>query len=157
MALYSLDEVFQMAAQMEESGREFYETVAKHSPNEMAGTLCRHLAAEEQKHFQTFQSLRKRLGKGKAPRVSMEQVGTTEAAVREKVVPLLEEARSLGSGGCLGDVLRAAAKLETDAVAFYTRIRAAMAPGDVPAIDAIIAEEKRHEKELREACEELKA
>ena len=32
MALYSLDEVFQMAAQMEESGREFYETVAKHSP-----------------------------------------------------------------------------------------------------------------------------
>ena len=78
MALYSLDEVFQMAAQMEESGREFYEAVAKHSPNELAGTLCRHLAAEEQKHFQTFQALRKRLGSAKAPRVSMEQVGTTE-------------------------------------------------------------------------------
>jgi len=50
MGIYSGAEVFQMAMELEESGRVIYETLAEATDNRGLADLCRNLAAQEIDH-----------------------------------------------------------------------------------------------------------
>ena len=57
MAMYSGAEIFQIAMELEESGRVFYETLAETSSDEEVVNLCRNLAMQESNHFRAFKSM----------------------------------------------------------------------------------------------------
>ena len=154
MALYTLDEIFQMAAQLEDSGRFFYEAVARECPNVAVAEQCRHLAAEEQAHSATFDAMRKALiDRAESRRMVLEKMEFAQALIQQRVLPLEAEARGVAEGSSVADVLDMAIQMEADSVAFYTELLSAVDAEDAAAVERIIQEEKSHDRQLREARE----
>jgi len=151
MALYDLEDVFRMAAQLEESGRAFYETVALNSPNVVVAALCRDLAQQEQMHFETFDAMRRgATGKGRPAEATFGQMQVTQALLEDKAAPMQEEARSVAEHGSLEDILDMAIAMEAKSVAFYLEIASAVDGEDADTIGRVIEEEGRHEEMLQE-------
>ena len=156
MALFDLEDVFRMAAQLEESGQHFYETVARNTPNIVVAALCRDLAQQEQVHYQTFDALRRgATGKPQPAQTTFGQMQVTQALLEDKAAPMQEEARGVAESGSMDEVLDMAVAMEVQSVAFYKEIASAVGPEDAEAVEEIIEEEKRHEELLREAKAEL--
>jgi len=156
MALFDLEDVFRMAAQMEESGREFYETVARNTPNVVVASLCRDLAQQEQAHHETFDRMRRAAtGKPRPGGTTFGEMQVTQALLEDKAAPMQEEARAVARTGSLEEVLNLAIAMETKSVAFYNEIAAAVDAEDAETVAGIIDEEKRHEQLLLEAKAEL--
>ncbi len=137
------DEVLQMAIQMEELGRDFYEALGGATSDPRVLQLCHRLAAEEGKHRETFRRLHSNLAaQGQSVMLTDEQATTARHRLREGVVPSSETIRQVACGGDALDALAMAIKMEAEAVRFYTSLAVGLPPGN--AIEAVIAEECTH-------------
>lgn len=149
MAVFSGDEVYQMAAQMEAAGQQFYEIVAAECPNTVVAELCRHLGAQEAAHYQTFQDMRQALVDRPPSRpLTWDEIGFAQMLVEERVVPDEAEARRMAAESTLDDVLSTAIEMEKDSILFYAEMLEAVDEGDEHAIRQIIHEEKHHLTDL---------
>ena len=156
MALFDLEDVFQMAEQMEESGRHFYETVALNTPNVAVAALCRDLAQQEQVHLETFRAMRRAAtGGAKPPALVPEKMQFTQGLLESRAAPLQEEARPVAAGGSVAEVLESALEMERQSIALYAEVASAVGGADAAAVAEIIREEQEHERLLREASEAL--
>lgn len=152
MALYDAEDVFQMAVQMEESGKSFYDLIARECDNQAVTELCSRLSAEEQKHLDKFQAMREAAKtRPDVWRPPAEKMGFIRAIVEEQVVPLLAEGRKIAKDGDVAEVLDTAIQMEKDSVFFYVELLGLLDAADAAAVSRIIEEERRHEQELSEA------
>ena len=137
------DEVIQMAIQMEELGRDFYEALGGATRDPRVFQLCHRLAAEEDKHREIFRRLHSNLAaRGESVMLADEQAAAARRRIRENVVPTSETIRQVACGGNIIDALNMAVKMEAEAVRFYTHLARNLPPGN--AIEAVIAEERTH-------------
>ena len=152
MGIYSGAEVFQMAMELEKSGRVFYETLAEATENRDLADLCRNLAAQETEHYETFKKLGEELVQRPVSRpLTWDELHFAQILIDERVLPDAEAARDAAGSGDALEVLETAIRLEKDSVLFYTELRGEVDENEVPAIQTIIDEEKRHVRALVEA------
>ena len=154
--LFSGGEVFQIAMEIEETGRVFYEALAISSRNDRVSDLCRRLAGQEQQHYHTFDQMRQdRLRRGPARPMGDDELAYVQALINEQVIPSAEGVRRIAAKGTLAEALDLAVKMENDSVQFYTKMLPAVDAADAEAVRGIIDEEQRHARDLAAARGEL--
>lgn len=137
------DEVIQMAVQMEERGRDFYEAMGGATRDPRVFQLCHRLAAEEDMHREIFRRLHSDLAaRGESIMLSDKQAAVARRRFREHVVPTSETIRQVACGGNIIDALSKAVKMEAESVRFYSHLAKGLLPGN--SIEALIAEERTH-------------
>jgi rubrerythrin len=158
MGIYSGAEVFQMAMELEESGRVFYETLAEATENRDLADLCRNLASQEIDHYKTFKKMSEELVQRPASRpLTWDELHFAHILIEERVLSDPDAARDMARSGDTASLLDTAIRLEKDSVLFYNELVGEVDEGDVPAIRAIIDEEKRHVRVIVEAKKTLKS
>ena len=158
MGTYSGAEVFQIAMELEDSGRVFYETLAEASADQDLADLCRDLAAQETNHYRKFKEMGAELVERPASRpLTWDELHFANMLIEERVLSDPEAARDAASSGNVLEVLEAAIQFEKDSVLLYWELLDEVDEKDAPAVEEIIEEEKRHVRALIEAKRRLKA
>ncbi|MFP4053900.1 MAG: ferritin-like domain-containing protein [Phycisphaerae bacterium] len=147
----SLD-VLQIATQLEDAGREFYENLAAHAGVEIIAGLCRTLAEEERRHQTIFQATRNRLSLQSEERLwEPHEYAYLNSLVQTMVLTDLRGSLEAVAGGDVRRLLDLAIQFEKDSILFYAELHEVVGDEHVPAISAIIREEKSHVQSLAEA------
>ena len=156
MAVYSGAEIFQIAMEMEECGRVFYESLAQAAEDPDVAQLCRNLASDESKHFEIFKKLNADLVQRPVSRtLTWDELSFAQILIEERVMSEPERAEEAASSGDVAELLDTALQLEKDSVLFYRELLDEVDENDVPAVQEIIDEEKRHVRALVVAKRDL--
>jgi len=137
------DEVIQMAIQVEEMGRDFYEALGSATTDPEMFDLCRRLAAEEANHREIFRQLRSALARqAKTILLRDAQIAEARRAGKEGVLPDRQTIGKLVATGNIAELLAVAIQMERDAIRFYSGI--AKNVPDRTAVEVVIREEQAH-------------
>lgn len=158
MGIYSGAEIFQIAMELEEAGRVFYETLAEEAEDHDLADLCRNLATEETNHYRKFKKMSEELVQRPASRpLTWDELHFAQMLIEERVLSDPEAARDAAVSGDAAEMLETAIRLEKDSVLFYNELLAEVDKEDAPAVQEIIDEEKRHVRVLVEAKKRLRS
>ncbi len=145
---FNVDDVFEMAVQIEKNGGAFYRTAADNVTDEDAKAFLLDLAAMEDTHVTTFEDMRSQLTDADKQGTVFDPKG--EAGEYLKALAdtwvFFEKEIDLSS---FGEILKAAITAEKDSIVFYIGMKD-MVPESFgqSKIDAIIKEEMLHIKIL---------
>lgn len=151
---FSLDEVFEIAGQMERNGASFYAAAAQQLESAGAAELFNDLASQERDHEKIFAALRGKLvpaDKAVAAYDTDEIVAAYLRAVAGRFVfpDGTVPPDVLNGDESVADVANLAADRERDAIVFYLGVMDGMKEdSDKIAIRSIITEEQKHLIEL---------
>ena len=156
MGIYSGAEIFQIAMELEDAGRVFYETLAEKSDDRNVADLCRNLAVQETNHYGAFKKMSDALVQRPVSRpLSWDELQFAQILVEERVLSDPDAARDAASSGDVAGLLETAIRLEKDSVLLYNELLNEVDEKDAPAVQEIIDEEKRHVCSLIEAKKKL--
>jgi len=148
---FTIDEVFEMAEQIERNGASFYRTAAEGFDDEKLKGWLLKLAKMEDHHEKVFHELRLEIvdKKDQKPLVfdpDDENVLYLRALASGKVFNVNEDpAGKLTGKEDLAEILKIAMGLERDSIMFYTGMKAVIPPNrGQDKIDWIINEEMKH-------------
>ena len=142
-------EVFQVAAEIEDTSRVFYENLAHAAHSEEISAVCRKLAAQEQSHQRLFLRMHENYGRNWPTRkMSAGELAAAETEVRHQIIPDPKQVRQVALRGTAADALDMAIGMEDSAVRFYSSLLPGTAGADADAIRMIIREEIEHKKTL---------
>jgi rubrerythrin len=157
VGVYSGAEIFEIAMELEEAGRVFYETLAEESENHDLADLCRNLATQEGDHYRKFKSMGAELVQRPASRpLTWDELHFAQMLIEERVLSDPDAAREAARSVDVTGMLDTAIRLEKDSVLLYTELLNEVDEEDVPAVQQIIDEEKSHVRSLVEARRGLK-
>jgi hypothetical protein len=116
MGIYSGAEVFQIAMELEEAGRVFYETLAEKSADRGLADLCRELAVQEADHYRKFKKMGEELVERPASRpLTWDELNFAQILIEERVLSDPEAARDAAASGDVAALLETAIRLEKTA------------------------------------------
>ncbi len=163
---FNVDEVFEMACQIERNGAGFYRQMANDLPDSSARQLMLNFAKMEEAHEKVFLSMRKKLSsedRGKTIFDPDEETAQYLRAFADLFVFDDEEGKdfilseALSEKAKMRKVLRAAINLEWESIAFYTGMKESVPEGlGKGKIDNIIREEMKHVRILTDNLTSLK-
>jgi rubrerythrin len=138
--MYTLEDVFDMAIQLERNGHEFYAQAAACSQGD-AKKLLTELADWERQHEKLFTQMRTDLPSIAPDAEAAEYI---EALVEGKIFKARDAARQKLTGDLPADeILDLAIEMETSAMLFFLGMRQLADTGGLK-VDQIIQEEMRH-------------
>lgn len=146
---YNINEVFEMAEQLERNGARFYRKAGDNSEEPLAVEMLFELARMEEDHERIFMRMRERIAKkefSSAYDPQGEAGQYIQAMMYGRVFGVKgDPSRQLRGDEPLDNILRTAILLEKDTIAFYTGIKQ-IVPEDLGSkrVDAIIKEEMSH-------------
>lgn len=149
------DEILQVAMEIEETGRVFYEAMGAASLNEKIDELCRRLALAEKEHYERFRAMRAHLVRHAERALTDGEKEFIHGMVANRIMPSLREALAAVHQSSPAHLLDLAGALEQDSITFYSRLHPMIAPDDATALELILEEEKRHLLELKLARRHL--
>ena len=146
---FHVDEVFEMAVQIERHGARFYHRAAQGVDNPQVSQLLLDLAAMEEQHEKVFADMRTELSEGTwaaAPPVDEQETSYLRAWADAHVFDVKKDpVERLSGKEAAEDILRMAIGLEKDSIVFYLGIKEVVPEGaGQDRIDAIIREEMNH-------------
>jgi rubrerythrin len=158
---FNVDEVFEIACQIERNGAEFYRRAAEFASDAAVKELLSSLSAMESEHEQRFAELRDELGSSREALALQE---SEEAALYLKAIAGgyvfkrgSDPAGELTGTESLEEILGTAIGLEKDSVVFYVGIKEAVPPHlGRDRVEAILKEEMIHVSMLSEQLKELR-
>jgi len=163
-AKFSVEEVFEIACQIERNGARFYRAAAKIVDEPEARTLLEHLATYEDQHEATFGQLKAEMaGKPEAFWSDLDDVAGSYVRAMAGGLVFDDDKDPAHPGGLQGDerfedILAMALKAENDSIAYYTGVKSLMPDSWEPErIDAIIREEMSHVVYITEELAKLRA
>ncbi|MBN1895313.1 ferritin family protein [bacterium] len=144
---YSGSEILQMAVELEEMGKRFYERVFDEVKDKKTRSVFRYLADEEVKHKALFQKMLRSADSESfsGPYDPTEMMLYFKSLVGQKIFPDAESADF--ASGALNDpriAIRIALSLEKDAILFFHEMQTVTAEGDRTLVEGVIAEERNH-------------
>lgn len=146
---FSGDEVFQIAVEVEESGRVFYENLASAAHSEEISAACRKLAAQELGHKRLFQRMHEAYSrKWPTRKMSEGELAAAETEFRREIIPKPAEVKEVALHGTPAEALDMAIGMEDSSIRFYSTLVPGTPEGDAEAIRMIIREEVEHKKTL---------
>jgi len=147
--IFNIDEVFEIAEQIERNGARFYRKAATLFEASRAKNVLLDLAAMEDRHEKLFKEMRQELKKkaGKQDSyIDEEPARYLKAVAGGYVFPInVDPSERLKADESLKDILDFAIGIEKDSIVFYLGLREAM-PEELGRFDIskIIKEELRH-------------
>lgn len=156
-ASYSLDEVFEIAEQIERNGAAFYRKASELAGSDETRDLFDTLVEQEVSHEQTFAQMRRNLVPTESSIAVYDKdeivaIHLQALAGRDVFKKTQEPGDILTGSESVSDVLRLAIDRERDSVIFYAAIRTLMDDEEDRArIDRIIREEQSHGADLNAA------
>jgi len=151
---FNADEVFQMAMEIEDNGREFYEKAAQRIDDPQVKAIFGELAKAEAEHYRYFVSLREKLPESARketiydPQDEMHQYLTLMAGqhVFQKTKTVADYLVEVHSAV---DALNLALGFEKDSIVFYLTMKNRTEAGrGRDQIDALVNEELAHHRRL---------
>jgi rubrerythrin len=157
VGVYSGAEIFEIAMELEEASRVFYETLAEEAGDHDLADLCRNLAAQESNHYRRFMNMSAELVQRPASRpLTWDELHFAQMLIEERVLSDPDDAQEAALNADVSGVLETAIRLEKDSVLLYSELLHEVEEKDVPAVQQIIDEEKSHVRSLVEAKRKLK-
>jgi len=137
------DQVLDIAIQIEQLARDFYEALAGAVHDPQILQLCHRLAADEDRHRETFRQLGEKLiAQGTPILLTTEQTLAARRRLQDQIVPTSDVIRQVACGGNVVEALTLAVRMEAETARFYSHIAAKLPPDNE--IEAIVAEERAH-------------
>ncbi len=160
--MFNIDEVFEMAEQIERNGVAFYNKAAEMFPEYTKKSIFLKLAEMEREHEKRFHQMRLDLAK-KERELSQfldpqgEAAAYLRAMVSGKVFdPKLDPTTRFNQVRSLSEVLRIAIDVEKDSIIFYLGLKEMIPQGlGKDKIDLIVREEMSHVTILSDLLEKL--
>jgi rubrerythrin len=160
--MFNIDEVFEMAEQIERNGVAFYSKAAEMFPEYTKKSIFLKLAEMEKEHEKRFHQMRLDLAK-KERELSQfldpqgEAAAYLRAMVSGKVFdPKLDPTTRFNQVRSLSEVLRIAIDVEKDSIIFYLGLKEMIPQGlGKDKIDLIVREEMSHVTILSDLLEKL--
>ena len=147
----TVDNILQVAIEMEKIGRTFYESLSAGCGDAEIASLAASLALVEAEHIETFELMRNALPSSqRGLNVTEEDLFTAADELRKKFLP---DAKTVQKAVLASDVFKAldmAIEMETEAISFYSGLASDIIGVDNAVLSGIINEEKEHLGMLRE-------
>lgn len=158
--IYNIQEVFELAQQIERNGSAFYRAAARVHGDEKARTLLQSLAVMEDQHDLLFARLAETVAAKQGQTAydpEDEALAYLQVAARSHIFTTQRDPQNLvNEAKSIQDVLRVALQVEKDTVALFSGLRDAMPENWGRAdVSLIIDEEKRHVVMLSAALSQL--
>lgn len=141
---FNADEIFQMAEQLERNGSRFYRNAAETTALPEESALLLKLAAMEEEHEKTFQSMRSELGDLEKTALAFDPDGEAALYLRALADTRVFFEKKIDTRS-LKEILKAAIEAEKESILFYLGMREVV-PGKLgkSRLDDIITEEMGH-------------
>lgn len=158
---YSIDDVFEIAEQIERNGAAFYRKAAGFVGSNTTSKLLNELAEKEDEHLQTFTEMRKRLVPSESSITVYDKDEIVaihlQALADNEIFNTDKEPEDLLTGNeSEPDILRIAIAKERDSIIYYSAIRSLIeSDEDKERVEQIIKEEQKHYEDFSTALEEL--
>ncbi len=148
--LFSGNEIVDIAVKIEESGQAFYLAAAERAEDDNLAKALKKLADDEVEHKNTFQSLFKAEDSySLVPGYSEEADAYIKAIAGAQVFAPGKSVADIAKGARdIFEALTLAMGAEKDSILYYTEIARWVQPKDKDIILSVIAEEKRHLRDL---------
>lgn len=155
--IFAGSEIVELGIQIEKNGRDFYNTLVKHSKNQKAKEIYQYLAGEEEKHIAVFQKILDSVHKYEPPEaypgeyfaymnaLASEYVFTQKnkgSEIAQKIASE-KEAVDLGIG------------FEKDSIIFYLGMKKVVPEYDAKVVDELILQESEHLRQLTDLRKNL--
>jgi rubrerythrin len=158
---FNVDEIFEMAEQIERNGAKFYRAAAKKIP--AAKQALVELASMEDEHLRTFAAMRTQLSEGEHEPLVFDPDGQAQMylqvmADRHVFDVKTNPVKLLTGRKTPWDILRMAIGYEKDSIVFYTGLKECVSrKAGKDKVEAIIAEEIGHIRKIAGMLAELKS
>ena len=148
--IFSGSELLEVAVGIEENGAAFYQTLAEKTENKSARTIYEHLAAEEVKHQNAFQTMLEAVGNYQPPEGYAEEYqlylkSLVDSSVFSDVAHAQQVAARVSSQA---EALDIGIRAEKDSILFYTEMKNLVKSADHQIILNIIDQERDHLNQL---------
>ncbi len=154
---FNFNEVLEMAKDIEQKGREYYERQAEKTDDKKARELFQRLACDEEDHYNRFSEIQRQFQEktgDKPDYISDKQVSLyLEALVEFTVFPADEASQEKIEN--LEDVINMAIRAEKDSILLYNEMKEYNRGKTQDVIEKLIEEEKEHLVELLKLESEL--
>ena len=153
--IFSGSEVVELGIQIEKNGRDFYNTLVNQTDNQKVKGVFKFLAGEEEKHIKVFQGILDKTQKFEPYGLDADEyyaymstlAGEHIFTQRDKGQELAETIKTDK------EALEKAIRFEEDSIVFYEGIKKIVPGYDEKIIEALIAQEEGHLKQLIETKE----
>jgi len=158
---YNIDEVFEIAEQIERNGAAFYRKAAEIAGSDSIRELFNDLAEQEDEHLRTFAEMRKKLVPQEASVAVYDKDEIVaiylQALAGSEVFNTSQKPEDLLSGNeSASDVLHLAIRKERDSIIYYAAVRSLMDSDENKGkVEQIIREEQKHLEDLTARLEEF--
>ena len=146
---FNIDEIFELAEQIERNGARFYRSAADRMDTPDQRQLLGELALMEDEHERTFAGMRKQLASG-LERDSVYEVDDQAkqylwAWVENAVFDMSQDPLAVLKTADIREILQVAIGREKESIVFYEGLKGGVdVEGDRAKVDAIISEEMKH-------------
>jgi rubrerythrin len=144
LSKFKIEEVYQLAVNIEQGGFEFYEKLIQASPNTRVANELRFLRDEEAQHKAFFQGELRKKGKGDI------ELGPAVAGVlQEEFLKPMDDFYRSGKITKIDEALRFGMAVEQKTIDFYADLRKQSRDAAfLKDLEAIVEEEKKHKQKL---------
>lgn len=157
MLKFSGEEIIEIALQIEESGKLFYEKALPLARDEKLKEMLSYLAQEEEKHYETFLSLGKDLKNQVSPNESYagEYEDYVKSLVNSHIFKLTEVEDLVKEIKNDQDILRFAISFEKDSIGIFQEFKNASHKEGAEILEKLIKEEREHIKKISQFYQSL--
>jgi rubrerythrin len=152
------DNILQVAIEMEQIGRTFYESLSAGCGDAEIASLAASLAKIEAEHIETFERMLNSLpSTQRGPKLSEEELLAASDELRKTIIPGARAVQKVVLTSDLFKALDMAIEMEIEAVAFYSGLASVTTGLDKAVMAGIVDEEKEHLRMLQEVRNLLSA
>ena len=146
---FNLDEIFEMAEQIEKNGANFYREAAKKVSDKKTRDMFIALAGMEDGHFKIFQEMRKQLGASDKEPTSFDPDNEAAfylqaMAAGHGVEGKKDRTTKLTGNETIREIFEIAVSAEKNSIVFYTALKEIVSATGRDKVDTIISEELGH-------------
>ncbi|MCG6907483.1 MAG: ferritin family protein [Desulfobacteraceae bacterium] len=153
---FNAEEIFRMAEQLERNGSEFYRSAAAAAARPEENDLLLRLAAMEDAHQKTFQTMRSELGDLERSATAFDPDGEATQYLRALADTRVFFQKKIDTSS-MKEILKAAIEAEKESILFYLGMRATLPTRlGQSRLDEIIQEEMGHIRMLSRELVRLK-
>ena len=156
MGLYGLKEIFQLAKQLEENGRWYYERAAAECNDPSVSSLCSKIAKQESKHLEKLKSMEHLLlANEQMKRLTWEELTWLQLDLEEGVLPDFQELSHFINESTTSEILERAIQMESDSMTFYTKLMSEVNTNCTALLEELVKEENQHIEWLASVKDDL--
>ncbi|MDD4954303.1 MAG: ferritin family protein [Candidatus Omnitrophica bacterium] len=148
--IFAGSEVVQIGVQIEQNGRDFYNTLAKQSKNPKIKEVFGFLAKEEEGHIKVFQGILDKTQKYEPQGLDADQYyAYLNSLASESVFTRKDKGKEIAAGiKSDKEAIEVGIGAEKDSIVFYEEIKKVVADYDAKVVEEVIGQEQGHLNKL---------